>query len=183
MTATVAGPDLYKGSAYFDITQSTAPTAGKNLIVLLNLDASKIIVPTLLEITCLFTGVAAATLMEYEVAKGVSVTARSGGATIASLDKRTSQAADQVAIAEYAEGGVTLTNYALQGNLDSVEHGRVTQTATFFVCTRKVWDWTSIRKGEIELAGGECLVIRNRVNSVNGDRIKGHFEWVERSAA
>lgn len=169
--------NVFSGAAAFMVKQSTTTGAGAVVFGLHNPHASKIVHIQNIQVRCFFDGVAAATLMNYEIIKATSVTAFSAGTAITPVTKITGQSA--IAVARFLDTGLTTTGITAVQVLGNILMGRVTMTATNFQSTQEIWEFSALQKLPIQLAQNEILAIRQVVASVAGDRIIGTVDWNE----
>lgn len=130
-----------------------------------------------------FDGVAAATLMKYELLKLTGVTAFSAGTALTPVHKRTSLSGALVGQAKALDTGFTLTGGAAQQAIQIGAQGRVTQTVTAFsqsiVQMLAANERGTVNAMAIELAAQEALAIRLNATAVIGDNCVGYVETAE----
>jgi hypothetical protein len=165
-----------------NVRQSAATAAGAIVWGLHNPSASKIVVVRSAQFQMFFDGIAAATLMKYEMVKYTGVTTFSAGAVVTPMRKRTALAGSVVGVARVLDTGLTATDGVAQAPVPLGAMGRVTQTARNF---QSVWSIPLAFVADvanamaIELANNELLAIRQTVISVIGDNIVGYVEATE----
>lgn len=179
----LAKPATFAGVYAVNVRQSAATAAGAITWGIYNASAVKIVSIRSIQLQMFFDGVAAATLMKYELVKYTGVTAFSLGAVVTPMFKRTSLSGAVVAVARVLDTGLTATSGVAQAVVPIGAMGRVTQTATNFQ-----GPWTmplagnergTINAMAIELAQNELLAIRQSATSVIGDNIVGYIETAE----
>lgn len=166
------------------IRQTAATVAATIVWALWNPTASvKTIHVRSINLALFFDGVAAATLMKYELLKLTGVTAFSAGTALTPVHKRTSLSGALVGQAKVLDTGFTLTGGAAQQAIQIGAQGRVTQTVTAFsqsiVQMLAANERGTVNAMAIELAAQEALAIRLNATAVIGDNCVGYVETAE----
>lgn len=184
-----AGVELVKPVTYSGIfpvnVRQTAATAANNAVWALwnPTGSTKTIYIRAIQLQMFFDGVAAATLMKYELVKYITMTAFGTGTALTPLHKRTSLSGAGVGQARVLDTGMTLTGGVAQSSIQIGAQGRVTQTATnfssFMTQPMSQNERGTLSALAIELAAQEALVIRQSATSVVGDNIIGYVEAAE----
>jgi hypothetical protein len=180
----LAKPPLYAGVYAVTVRQSAATAAGAITWGIWNPTGSgRTLHIRSIQLQLFFDGVAAATLMKYELIKYTGVTAFSGGVAVTPMHKRTSLAAAVLGQARVLDTGLTATGGVAQSAFQIGIMGRVTQTATnfqsFLTQPLAANERGTINAMSIELAPQELLALRQAAVSVVGDNIVGLVETAE----
>jgi hypothetical protein len=174
--------DRYRGSFNIRVIHSAATAAPAIIWVLRNPSALVKVIPIRLRLEAFFQGTAAATLMWFELLKGIGVTAYTGSpATVTASEKVTSLSSLRNAECKVLDTGMGLTGVTLGAKIDEIVMSRVPQSTTQPKNDKSLLiDFPSIRLGEIELAQNEVLAIRTVNNAVINDTLVGRCEFAER---
>lgn len=175
--------EVYSGIGIINVRQSAATALGAATWGIYNPSTTKIVRIKKINLQLFFDGVAAATLMKYELIKMTGITTFSGGVLVTPSHKITSQAGVVSAVIRVLDTGLTTTGGTAQAQAWLGAQGRVTQTATIFNSTQFepiVGTATgSLVAVNIQLAQNEALILRQFATSVIGDNVLGACEFSE----
>jgi hypothetical protein len=166
------GKDTARGAINVLVRQTAATGAGATVWAVRNTHATKRLYITRIVLQMSFDGTGAATLMRYELLKGINNTALTGGAAV-------TPSIDETDLTQ-SVCGLTVTGVTYGGVVWGGTHARMTPSATVNATGSmiEVLEWPKI----IELKQNEVLGIRNGPTnaSVIGDSVFGSMRFVER---
>ena len=164
-----AGRD--RATLFIANAQTGTPASGVKIWALRNVTSGKVLYVRRMHFQMFFTGTGAASEQLYEVMRGTSVTAVTGGANPGVAGKRSSLSNSDIEL-NYALAGVTLTGLVNASPIVEMGWARLTHSATQAGSVSPPFDFDFFEQ-PIELAYQEVLYIQLGAVAVIGDALYG----------